>query len=268
MKPVSPTAFLTKVSPITTLTEAQIRHQKMEKLTRCIGETVPRELVYPSFGQITQQAEQVGSYLELYRAGSAVDDTALDFKSPVPKDAHWEDIALGETKVERSGSQRSLRKSRSVGDFYSVADIREMQSHNAKMAARQQATQGFVESPTSITTSPSASEEAPALKRKASLSNAKAAIIGADAKLMAQFRSGFGTPKAAPPTLTAPLTSPQPESPIPSALLAIQSPRAPYWVKPTNVKTPRTRRFERRMGWGGSWNIGSMGEMVTQLKQL
>jgi len=261
--PVSPTVLLAHVSPVTKLTEAQIRSQKMEKLSRCLGETVPKELVYPSIGQVTEQAEQVGSYLELYRAGSSVDDSAVGIKSPVPKDAHWENVGLGATKLQRSGSQRSLRRSRSLGDFYSIADIQELQSHNARMAALAAGADVLVQSPLGLmspTPRPAAKDD-PVLKRKRSIANAKAAIIGTDAKLMAQFRLGFGGP--ALPVPETPLSSP-----VPSALLAITSPRVPYWVKPTQPKTPRTLRTERRMGWGGAWNVGSMAEMMNQLKEM
>ncbi|TCD61991.1 hypothetical protein EIP91_007631 [Steccherinum ochraceum] len=265
LNPMSPTKLITHVSPVTTLTEAQIRLQKMEKLSRCLGEAVPKELVYPSFGQLAEQTDKVGSFLELYRGDSSVDDSSVGLKSPVPKDAHWEDVALGETKVRRSGSQRSLRRSRSLGDFYSVADIRELQSNNAELAAQREP--AFVESPTALTSEDAAPthrvEAEAAIKRKRSIANAKQAIIGADAKLMAQFRLAVGTP-ALP---MFPPTSPLSPS-IPSALLDIQSPVAPYWVRPNDPKTPRTRRTERRMGWGGPWNVGSMGEMMTQLKEL
>ena len=281
MKPMSPTRLIAHVSPVTTLSEAQIRRQKMEKLTRCIGENVPKELMYPSFGQVTEQTSNVGSYLDLYRTGAA-DDTAVGAKSPVPKDAHWEDVALGEAKLERSGSQRSLRKSRSVGDFFSVEDIRELQSQNAKMAARQDAqilgAAQLVMSPTGLTSPTTVKPLAPArrteveteqLRRKRSIANAKASIIGADAKIMEKFRLGFGASTPVPPMPDVPF-SPTPGSPVSSTLLAVKSPHVPvpYWVRPSDPKTPRTRRTERRMGWGGSWYVGSMGEMVTQLKEL
>lgn len=213
------------------------------------------ELVYPSIGQVADQAEKVSSYLELYRAGSSSADDS---------------VGLGQTKLQRSGSKRSLRRSRSLGDFYSVADIREMRSHRAGVAARGVTSEVLVQSPTSLM-SPKADARSPqdddvAIKRKRSLANAKAAIIGTDAKLMAQFRVGFGT--SVPPMPRARPTTPLPTSPLPSALLAVKSPRAPYWIRPTDPKTPRTLRTERRMGWGGAWNVGSMGVMVNQLREL
>ncbi|KAH8077756.1 hypothetical protein BXZ70DRAFT_1068740 [Cristinia sonorae] len=272
---VSPT-IVRQVSPITTLTDAQIRSQKMEKLARCLGESVPPELVYPSIGEVAEKAK-MGSYLELYRTGSG-DDSSVGMKSPAPKDAHWEAVGMGKTtdREQHDGSRkRAVRRSRSLGDFYTVTDIREMRSLNDRLAQREGAMKTVEHSPTdtvSVSSTSGTSTTEPdgvaVLKRKRSIANAKAVIIGTDAKLMALFRQGFNA--AAPPAPVPVSSTSTPSSDVPSALLSIQSPRAPapYWVKTVDPKTPRTLRTERRMGWGGPWNHGSMGEMMDKLKEL
>ncbi|KAF7791145.1 hypothetical protein EIP86_002156 [Pleurotus ostreatoroseus] len=54
-----------------------------------------------------------------------------------------------------------------------------------------------------------------------------------------------------------------------SAKLPLKSPQAPYWVRTQDMpKTPRTVRSERRQGWGGQWNVGNVGRVVNQLKEI
>ncbi|EMD32338.1 hypothetical protein CERSUDRAFT_68693 [Gelatoporia subvermispora B] len=141
------------------------------------------------------------------------------------------------------------------------------------------------------------------VQRTRTLLRAKQTILGTDAELMETFRARFGTRpldfQGAPfPAPTGPLPSP-PATPA-STLAKAKSPKAPYWVrssltpqsyersfeflrddtkiaektegsiaaKPRAPATPRTRRIERRQGWGGEWHRGSLAEVVDQLKDL
>ncbi|OCH91726.1 hypothetical protein OBBRIDRAFT_833952 [Obba rivulosa] len=138
------------------------------------------------------------------------------------------------------------------------------------------------------------------VRRTPSLSRAKQTILGTDAQLMETFRVRFGTRAldfSLPPF-------PAPSGPLPSppasALAKAKSPKVPYWVKssfrprrskeaseflsadsealketrsqfsakPVMPATPRTRRIERRQGWGGEWHRGGLAEMAAQLKDL
>ncbi|KAL6299467.1 hypothetical protein BKA93DRAFT_589197 [Sparassis latifolia] len=123
-------------------------------------------------------------------------------------------------------------------------------------------------------------------KRACSIMSAKQSILGADAKLMAEFRTRFGTRPLDFhfPPFPAP-TCPLPSPPVSPTLEQVKSPKVPYWVKSSfrprtsgayalgfpdvgpyaQVKsastasrknghlappaTPRTRRVERRQGW-------------------
>lgn len=65
------------------------------------------------------------------------------------------------------------------------------------------------------------------------------------------------------PYMYAPLKSPS------SSKTPLKSPQAPYWVgAKAQPKTPRTVRNERRQGWGGQWNMGNVGRVVDQLKEM
>jgi len=243
--PIAPTAAPAAV--IANLTESEIARRKLSKLARYMGQTVPSELAFASFGQVGEDLDKVGSFLDLYRKGVSQDDSQLpDIKSPAARNS--QDLMASESTKPRR--RPTLRRSRSMGDFYDHAVVTNSLPYMASQAWSEEVQS--VMSPT------------------APVEKAKEAILGSDAQRMAEFRIGFKNRplelKLAPfPPPTGPLPSP----PVPSALFALQSPRAPYWVKPAVVvppKTPRTMRTERRQGWGGEWM--SLGEMVGQLKRL
>ncbi|KAI0916490.1 hypothetical protein AcV5_002970 [Taiwanofungus camphoratus] len=134
------------------------------------------------------------------------------------------------------------------------------------------------------------------LVRHKSLTHAKQSILRTDAKVMAAFRSGFPTR----PLDLAPQPAPTGPLPSPPVLHDVRSPRVPYWVRSSfrprdsvqalqyanatvdpyararkdasagrqPAVTPRTQRFERRMGWGGEWNQGSLADVIDTLKEL
>ncbi|CAL1710529.1 unnamed protein product [Somion occarium] len=268
LAPISPSAVLSKLSPVpnvTSMSEADIRKQKMEKLARCLGETGPQEMVFPSFGQVGAEVQGVPTYLDLYRQHSAIDDSVLmNLKSPAPRDSKvdWATLDDIETKNNEPITRKSmLRRSRSVGDFYSAEEILEMRQVRVEAVTTTEAEEGMRSAVASVI---KPVEEAPMeLRRKQSIANAKASILGDDAKLMADFRSSF---KPRPLDLSLDFSnSPLPSPPAPSGF-EVRSPRAPYWVKPIRMpKTPRTLRTERRQGWGGKWDFV---ETMGQLKQL
>ncbi|KAF9811517.1 hypothetical protein IEO21_06568 [Rhodonia placenta] len=341
---------LSPVSPMSPITEAKIEQSKRDKLERleqlaqCASIGVPQEVVYPSFGQMEEKAEQITSFLDLYRM-RARDDSSL-FKASDSKTSAVDEPAQGllaeskdgarSRRITRASTEFSLqkRRSRSVGDFHSFGEALALQSPRFALQSPRFAVQqdrhltttprspAYAAAPpptalsaTSALVSPSiysqiSAEEgdvpvlipspptSPGLRRKRSLARAKASIIGADALLMARFRTGFGTRPLdfAVPSLPAP-TGPLPSPPVSPAIADVRSPRAPYWVRrsfrprdslqalhlieppaaPVRPKrssrgdgraTPRTLRFERRMGWGGQWNQGSLAGAIDTLKDL
>lgn len=306
MAPVSPSTVLSKPSPVpnlTSLTDAEIRKQKMEKLARCLGETGPQEMVFPSFGQVGQEAQRgalgvaPSTYLDLYRQHSAaVADTSklADVKSPKPRgDAQlsWKtmddldkDVMLSPTPLSASEKRKSvLRRSRSVGDFYSVEEILAMKSAHVELSPKghvRRASDTLVSAIPSSSIHPFASpvnmpieyrnstSSSSVLKRRdsmESMTQAKLAILGDDAQRMARFRMSF---KPRPLDLTFDWEE-TPMSPAQPTALEVRSPRAPYWVKPVVVpKTPRTLRTEKRQGWGGKWDFVEVGMTKYQQKRL
>ncbi|KAJ3478752.1 hypothetical protein NLI96_g9538 [Meripilus lineatus] len=295
--PISPTAFI-QVSPLTKLariTENQIQNQKMEKLARCLGENIPQEIVYPSFGQVGQEADKVDSFLDLYRKRTVDDMEFLNLKSPAPRVnkqdwACFDEVDLVEVDAGKT-RKKMLRRSRSLGsleDFYSAVEILDLKSPHMLASAHQvdhrpsplspaqQVTAAGDISPLLTSPIPNIFEEIDIkVARKKSIANAKATILGADAVRMAHFRRDFRRRRPPPLNLTfgprrpvrnASMITPYPATPSP--LVAVKSPRAPYWVQPFKVvpKTPRTLRTERRQGWGGPWNFWSIGEIMDRSK--
>ncbi|KAL4251164.1 hypothetical protein ABKN59_004948 [Abortiporus biennis] len=285
--PVSPTTLLDRLSPVTHITDKEVERQKMEKLARYLGESVPDELVYPSFGQIGEQADKVGSFLDLYRSHASAATTEKDTGAQQPSlqeiidaERSAEDLMRG-SQVGGSSNRRTrsntLRRSRSMGDFYTSAEL--LQTHRPYITSTQTRDDTSIQSqpandeaiirahPSAIIEPVMVNDDPVRLQRKRSVAN----IIVDDAKHMTEYRLGF---RSKPMELTlAPLpppTGPLPPppvstSPLPSMqdLKSAKTPRGPYWVKPTQVsdpKTPRTVRTERRQGWGGAWNFWSMRE--------
>lgn len=216
-----------------------------------MGQTVPSELVFASFGEAGNEIEEMPTFLELYRKGTQDDCALPNIKSPVPRMS--QEVALVDVEglpVAKPKRRPTLRKSRSMGDFFDYI---------------------VVEKPVPTITSASSITETmqSMLSPTVPIEKAKEAIIDSDAQRMAEFRVGFRSNRPVELKLAPfpPPSGPLPSPPLPTALLAIQSPRAPYWVKPILApRTPRTIRTERRQGWGGEWV--SLGEMVVQLKQL
>jgi len=264
--------------------------QRLETLSHCLAANAINEAVYPSLGQVGEEAKRVSTFLDLYRA-RARDDACLNkVKSPTSAEGGEEWAALEELTGNRPLRRKSsLRRSRSFDD---------MEQFTTRLsAAREDALTQIAEAPTNEISS-----------HPGSLEEAKATIVNADAKRMASFRRRFGNrPRelrlaviAPPPSL--PLPSPPPptallkvKSPMPVAIAprrlpqppsrprrlpqpvivtapvvrraSVQSPRVPYWIKST-PKTPRTMRSERRQGWGGSWEaLPGISEVVSQLKE-
>lgn len=275
LAPISPSAVLSKISPVpnlAALTDADIRKQKMEKLARCLGESGPQEMVFPSFGQVGQEVEGLAApapstYLDLYRQHSAAlgSGKLAGIKSPQPRDAqiNWkslDDIEPEAMVASPLGNRKSiLRRSRSVGDFYTVEEILTMNTTHVEATTSTQpkdrrASESLLSATPSVHpfASPINKPVEHELKRKDSVTLAKLSILGDDAKQMATFRSSF-RPRPLDLAVTwveSPLSPSQPSA------LEVRSPRAPYWVKPVLVpKTPRTLRTEKRQGWGGRWDF-------------
>ena len=138
------------------------------------------------------------------------------------------------------------------------------------------------------------------MQRQRTIAKARRSILTEDAQKMASFRTRFGVrplefalPNTPMPLPIGPLPSPPCSPALP---VEVRSPRVPYWVKNSYrpkdgmqalelvnmcydpegkrraaknkrksvLPTPRTQRFERRMGWGGEWN----SNLVDSLKQL
>ncbi|KAH9943960.1 hypothetical protein B0H21DRAFT_823382 [Amylocystis lapponica] len=319
-KPVVPT-----FSPIT---DQKVQERKLEKLETLetlarAGSSLPQELVYPSLGQVGEKADQITSFLDFYRMGTKDDVHVPRAPSVVQDDQSvWSEVGVPDsTPIGRRMSrslQASRRRSRSVGDFYSFGDALEIGSPRTyqtdKRFSRQLHSPSYIVPPPSagspmhpfanpcasprVTLESPENMELPRRQRTESLKKAKLSIIGADAKLMADFRLGFGTRPldlslARFPAPTGPLPSP----PVSARLQDVKSPKAPYWVKSSfrprasfefvqfaqadpyataraspsrgpPPATPRTRRFERRQGWGGRWNQGNLGGVIDQLKEL
>ena len=286
-----------QVSPLTKLahvTERQIRHRKMEKLARCLGENIPQEIVYPSFGQVGQEADKVASFLDLYRKRPVDDSVFLNLKSPAPKEnkkdwACFDEVDLNED-IERA-RKRMVRRSRSLGSlegFYTAAEVLDLKSPHFLASAHQadqllspanQVTAAGDISPLLTPSSPDIFEDIELkVAQKQPITNATAVIVDSDAMRMNAFRKEFKRRRPPPldlafgprrPVRNASLISPAP--PTPSPLVSVKSPRAPYWVKPLKIappKTPRTLRTERRQGWGGAWNFWSIGEMMDRTKAM
>lgn len=137
------------------------------------------------------------------------------------------------------------------------------------------------------------------VRRERSIAQARRSILTDDAQKMARFRTRFGVRplEFALPETPMPPAGPLPSPPYSPALpIEVRSPRVPYWVRNSyrpkdgmqalalvnmcydpegkrrgakdkrkgGLRTPRTQKFERRMGWGGDWNSG----LVDSLKQL
>ncbi|KAI0077511.1 hypothetical protein K474DRAFT_1078266 [Panus rudis PR-1116 ss-1] len=177
--------------------------------------------------------------------------------------------------TQKPRRKNSLRRSRSVGDFYSVADVLEMHTPHVELESELAGMKspapplGGDMHPFASPIAIAVAQKSPVFQRTHFVKKAKEVILGDDAKKMAEFRLKFSSPRPLDLSFsTLQSQSPIP-SPVPSALEAVKSPRVPYWVKPKMSypvpKTPRTMRTERRQGWGGSWELG---EVVNKLKEL
>ncbi|GBE84063.1 hypothetical protein SCP_0600410 [Sparassis crispa] len=336
----SPLPAVSPFSPFSPITEQKIEQRKLEKLekldklARCKDDIFPPEFIYPSLGQVSEKVEKISSYLDLYRMG-AKDDSHLprtryedqEYIS-VRAEVGDPDNTTRSRPVSR-GLSMSRRRSRSVGDFHSFAALGSSQAEAGSGSRFSiQMNSLAVQSPSSAVTrasyfSPSVYSDTASFgvdsaadvaalaalnsprKRACSIMSAKQSILGADAKLMAEFRTRFGTRPLDFhfPPFPAP-TCPLPSPPVSPTLEQVKSPKVPYWVKSSfrphtsgayalgfpdvgpyaQVKsastasrknghlappaTPRTRRVERRQGWGGHWNQGTMGGVIDQLRQL
>lgn len=209
-----------------------------------MGETVPSELVFASFGQAGHEMDEIPSFLDLYRKGAQDDSHIPNVKSPISGlSQQIVAVDVDGARVVKSKRRPTLRKSRSMGDFSDYVVLGNPM--------------------------PSPPLRSNVMSPTVPIEKAKEAILGADAQRMAEFRVGFRSNRPAELKLAPfpPPSGPLPSPPLPTALLAVQSPRAPYWVKPIVApRTPRTMRTERRQGWGGEWM--SLGEAVVDLKQL
>ncbi|KZT06727.1 uncharacterized protein LAESUDRAFT_150199 [Laetiporus sulphureus 93-53] len=334
LSPFSPHLSL---SPITVAKVEEGKLAKLEKLERLAlyaTISVPQELVYPSFGQVEENAEQITSFLDLYHLHSFDDANFSNKRSAAQREVLNGGALLSANggdgtswRVSR-GIYSGKRRSRSVEGLYSLDDASEIASPRRSAGLRPLQSPSYPARPTTIMSaftipeyliSPSIYSEASAdrdihfdvpiiapqhspgkLERKRSIARARQSIVGADAKLMSRFRTEFGTrPLEFPlPPFPAP-TGPLPSPPVSPSIQDVRSPRAPYWVKRSlrprspaqaqqhltvvqesfinskrtsrdsvNWATPRTRRSERRMGWGGRWNQSSMAGVIESLKEL
>ncbi|KZT71126.1 hypothetical protein DAEQUDRAFT_764060 [Daedalea quercina L-15889] len=360
------TPSLSPISPLSPITVQKVddskveKLQTLEKLAQYSTLGVPQEMIYPSFGQMEEQTEQITSYLDLYRMGSSTShlpersaslpvgvQPAAAVPQPIPQvTISSPTAAISALLVERRGRANSRsstgstkRRSRSVGDFYSITDAlalespsfgarmsRQMHAASAMspvgtnsaflappepvLSARRASFASTLFSPSIYSQMSPRSPEFPLspeqvtspVQRQRTIAKARRSILTDDAQKMASFRTRFGVrplefalPVTPLPLPTGPLPSP-PVSPAPPA--EVRSPRVPYWVKSSYrprdttqalelvnmhfdpegkrraakrrsiMPTPKTQRFERRMGWGGEWNQGSMASLVGSLKQM
>ncbi|GJE99029.1 hypothetical protein PsYK624_152670 [Phanerochaete sordida] len=285
----SPSLFFTPCSPL-----HSPRH-RMEKLTACLASSMPAEIVYPSLGQVATTAAHVSTFLDLYRVRASDDAHLATVKSPTSVDAEaWAPLAAPGTPSVPRRRRGTLRRSRSLSDIQRGVALTSDAVHSP--TARRAAT---------LDGHPGGVNRAARPGSDTPLESAQRAIVDGDARRMAEFRRRFGARPARlaarlPPP-DAPLPSPPPpsallsvKSPLPPALIApravvvvpqasayarlvtipassLPSPQAPYWVKTAKTggavpKTPRTMRSERRQGWGGTWTMGSIGQVVHRLK--
>ena len=277
----------------------------MEKLTYCVASSVPAELAFPSLGQVASDAADITSILDLYYA-RAYDDAALArVKSPTSYDPTsaaaaqpWAPLAVPAAAVPRR-RRGTLRRSRSLSDMkHGIATTSDAAHGPARMAraaapAEQPTTRPRPTAPTAAAQRTIVTSDA---RRMASFRRRLAACPAAfDARTPPPDAPLPSPPPPSallkvksppPPALRAPRAAVASKAAAHAALmtsaadvalaarprphLGPRSPRAPYWVKPARTKTPktpRTMRSERRQGWGGMWNVGSIGMAVDRLRE-
>ncbi|CCM05319.1 uncharacterized protein FIBRA_07533 [Fibroporia radiculosa] len=239
---LSPLSPLSPFSPITTdkLERAKVQKlQKLEQLAQCASVGLPRELIYPSFGQVEEKAEKVTTFLDLYKMRAEDDGDAHQTRSAFRTEDGSSGAKIMSRPVQRESRRMSRttlmpkRRSRSVGDFHSFADVLEIRSprfaipHEPRLSRQLHSPGVMAPPPTaaslhcdvsgdarvgspSVYSQASAESDAAALvpspppiwpkspmspgrQRARSVSRAKQSIIGTDAVLMAAFRTRFGT---------------------------------------------------------------------------
>lgn len=215
MTPASATLFFTPASPSILFAMQSPAPlvvsptQRMDKLAHCLQLGAPSEIVYPSFGQVSTEAERISTFLDLYRVRAQDENTLNKVKSPATRDAEGAFVPLG-IEPPRPRRRGTVRRSRSLDDLQHGIAITSDVLEQAGRAATME--ENFTQ---------------PARGRRGSLRKAQETIVQSDAERMAAFRTGFGI---RPRQLAAPLpppTMPLPSPPPPSALLKVKSPPPP-----------------------------------------
>ncbi|KAJ3550879.1 hypothetical protein NM688_g4980 [Phlebia brevispora] len=120
LTPISPSTFFAPLTP-QALTPG-LQQQRLENLTQCLISSVPAEIVYPhpSFGQMCSEAQNITSFLDLYRQHTTEEARLCSVKSPTSQTAglgSWramEDIIEQDSGVRR---RSAIRRSRSLSDL-------------------------------------------------------------------------------------------------------------------------------------------------------
>jgi hypothetical protein len=277
--------------------------RRINNLAKCLVANFPTDVTYPSLGQVGEEVKRASTFLDLYRARAREDASLNKVKSPTPREneADWQtfDGVLGmatptgtTTELRRRRSQAHMKwRSAIVSDTRVSANMDDIlvQPSEPSTAIHDLTTTNnasrnicFKDAKTVLDsdarkrvelrkrykTRPPALELAPILRPPAlSLPSPplSSTLLKVKSPLPLAVRT---TPRRLPqpPAPAVPRRLPRPPVILAAPKNRTPSIKAPYWVKKV-PKTPRTMRTERRHGWGGSWDMAGIAQVVDQLKE-
>ncbi|KAI0083712.1 hypothetical protein BDY19DRAFT_976151 [Irpex rosettiformis] len=83
--PFTPAATAQVTTPVQLSPGLQL-HQQIDGLTRGINTKLPSDMVYPSLGQVGEEAQRVSTFLDLYQSRARDNETLSKVKSPTSRE--------------------------------------------------------------------------------------------------------------------------------------------------------------------------------------
>ncbi|KAI0696597.1 hypothetical protein BC835DRAFT_853664 [Cytidiella melzeri] len=227
------------LSPTPLSPRLQLQRQ-LDSLTQCLMAKVPADAMYPSLGQVGEEARRISTFLDLYHSRARVQDDASllnNVKSPTSREGGV--VAGPEGWAPLNVSRRraaELRRSRSLEHMKPFAIASDIVRYSAEMedALPAQPPAAKLVAPNDTTTTTAGG----------SLQGAKAAIVSSDAMRMASFRKKLKTrpPPLQLPSILPQILSPPLSPPVPSALLNVKSPKPVVTIAAVAAATRRLPR--------------------------